>query len=97
MGALSLEAPLVAVGEVAPELDRTGAVVVVVVVAAVAVEVVEELVDDEMSTPSVFVELPSVLVLTELTSFPPSPHCTTVSQPPAKVSSQYDDWVQRAK
>jgi hypothetical protein len=96
MGALSLEAPLVAVGEVAPELDRTGAVVVVVV-AAVAVEVVEELVDDEMSTPSVFVELPSVLVLTELTSFPPSPHCTTVSQPPAKVSSQYDDWVQRAK
>jgi hypothetical protein len=95
MGALSLEAPLVAVGEVAPELDRTGAVVVVV--AAVAVEVVEELVDDEMSTPSVFVELPSVLVLTELTSFPPSPHCTTVSQPPAKVSSQYDDWVQRAK
>ena len=50
-----------------------------VVAAVVAVEVGElaplvllELVDDEGSTISVFVELP--LVLVELTSFSPSPH-----------------------
>jgi hypothetical protein len=92
-GALSFKAPLVAVGEAVPELDRTGAEVVA---DALAVEVVEELVDDEI-TPSTFVELPSVLVLTELTSFPPSPHCTTVSQPPANVCSQYDDCLQSAK
>lgn len=70
-GVLSFEAPLVAVGEVVPELDRA---VPAVVMAVVGVEVVElaELVDDEVPTISVFVELPPVLM--ELTSFPPSPH-----------------------
>jgi hypothetical protein len=92
MGARSFEAPLVDVGEVVPERDRTGEVVVV---AVVGVAVIEEPVDDEMWTILVLVELPPVL--TELISFPPSPHCTTVSQPPAKVSSQYDDWLPRAK
>lgn len=91
-GALSFPAPLVAVEET----------VAAVVVAATCVEAVEvapveltELVDDEASTVPVFVELAPVL--TELTSFPPSPHDTTVSQPPAKVSSQYDDWLPSAK
>lgn len=66
-GALSFEAPLVAVGE----LDRADEVVVV---AASGVEVAElaALVLVELPTVSVFVELP--LVLTELVSFPPSPH-----------------------
>jgi hypothetical protein len=66
-GALSFDAPLVAVGE----LDRIEAVVVD---AAFGVEVAElaALVLVELSTVSVFVELP--LVLEELTSFPPSPH-----------------------
>lgn len=56
-GVLSFEAPLVAVGEVVPELDRA---VPAVVMAVVGVEVVElaELVDDEVPTISVFVELP---------------------------------------
>jgi len=66
-GALSLEAPLVAVGE----LDRTEAVVVVAA-SGVEVEELAALVLAEPSTGSVFVELP--LVLTELASFPPSPH-----------------------
>lgn len=65
-----------AVVGVVSEADRTE---VAVVVAAAGVEVVEmaallpiELVKDELSTIPVFVEL--VLVLTELTSPPPSPH-----------------------
>jgi hypothetical protein len=91
-GALSFEAPLVAVD------DLVAAVVVVAAVCDVAVEVAPvELIApvDEASTVSVFVEVAPVL--TELTSFPPSPHETTVSQPPANVSSQYDDWFPRAK
>ena len=66
---MSFDAPLVAVGE----LDRIEAVVVVaasgveVEVADLAVWVLVEL-----STLSVFVELP--FVLEELTSLPPSPH-----------------------
>lgn len=93
-GALSLEEPLVAVVEVASEEDR--AVVGVVFAAARFVEVIavlvltelveDELVEEETSTTSVFVEL--ALVLAELAALPPSPHSTTVSQPPAKVSSQ---------
>lgn len=94
--ALSLEAPLV---EVVSEADRTDVALVIAVVGAevtgTAALLLIELVEDEVSTISVFVEL--ALVLTELTSLPPSPHWTTVSQPPAKVSSQYDDWLPRAK
>lgn len=65
-----------AVVEVASEVERAGAGVVVT---AVGVEVVEiaallliELVEDAMSTIPVVVEL--ALVLTELASLPPSPH-----------------------
>lgn len=78
-GTLSLEAPLVAVVEVASEAARAGVVDVIEFIDAVGVEGVESailvligLVEDEISTTSVFVEL--ALVLAELASLPPSPH-----------------------
>jgi hypothetical protein len=79
--------------------ELAGAVVLVTAAVEVGVEVAEpvswlllRLVEDER-TESVLDEL--ALELTELASLPPSPHLTTVFQPPAKTSSQYEDWVVR--
>jgi hypothetical protein len=71
------------------------------------VEPVEEAADVTSDADDIVVEAEPSEELTEVVTltlvelvvvvwFPPSPHWTTVSQPPAKVSSQYDVWLHRS-